>query len=148
MGRLSYWLSRWLARPRTKLLYYFYRRREVPEDFSKSKLARLAGYRSDGHFYREFDRLLEEGLIVHDRERGVYRITEDGEAELFPILLPKYFVACLVGAGLAIICLSISEMHGLRVGPEYYAVVGVLLVAFGALVWTVVKLLIERKLRP
>ena len=47
-----------------KLLYYFYKNKKIPENqLNKSQLAKQLGYKSIGHFYRNYQTLIDQKLI-------------------------------------------------------------------------------------
>jgi len=119
---------------RTKLLLYLYKKGPIPDTFSKSKLAKQIGYKSIGHFYRDFDRLLRDYLIRYDKEKGIYEITKRGELELIPFILMEKFATFFVLIGIAIIAYYIETILGIKVEPELYAAIGTILIVLGVII--------------
>ncbi len=65
---------------RSRLLYFIYQKRKIKNHAGiKSKLAKAFEYKSDGHFYHDFNYLVNSGLL---EENGDYlRITKTGRSE-------------------------------------------------------------------
>ena len=134
-------------RHRDRLLYYFYRRGEVHEDeLVKRRLSRMLGYKSVGHFSRDFERLLEEEFIEFDSKRRAYRITRKGRREFLLLIMPRYIslILCIVGA--TMIFESAMLFFGITINYLSYLISGIVLFFMGLFFNKTVVKSFERKL--
>ena len=115
---------------RTKLLLYIYKR-GLPDDFNKTQLAKKLGYKSPGHFHRDFEKLINEELIEHDPEKGVYRITDKGLKEIGAYALGETTAMIFAGIGSALLLYYAGTILGIKVEPEVYAILGLMLLLMG-----------------
>jgi len=73
-------LSEVLQTNRYRLLYFIYQKRRIKSyPGIKSELRKVFGYRSDGHFYPDWEYLFNENLLVE--KDGYIRITRKGRQE-------------------------------------------------------------------
>lgn len=119
---------------RSRLLYFVYcankgRIKNAPG--IKSKLCKIFGYKSDGHFYHDLKYLIDSGLLIE--ENGYYRITKKGKAEF--LLLNSLKIGVFVSVILGI--LSIYYYWALKTSaPIYYEsvlILGISLIMIGVL---------------
>ncbi|MEM2173076.1 MAG: hypothetical protein QXS66_07545 [Thermoproteota archaeon] len=69
-------LAEVLQSKRYRVLYYLYKKRKIREfPGIKSELAKLFGYESDGHFYYDWNTLLNEGLLAE--KEGFIKIKKE-----------------------------------------------------------------------
>ena len=79
-------LSELLQTNRYRLLFFIYTHGKIRASGGvKSKLARVFGYQSDGHFYTDWNYLTSSGLVTED-SRWI-RITRKGRREFLPIAI-------------------------------------------------------------
>ena len=117
MTRIS--LSELLRSKRYKLLYYFYRKRRIRDSPGiKSELAKLLDYKSDGHFYSDWNYLLKDGFLIE--KDGFIKITRKGISEfrlldtlqiamLFSLMFStlQFYYLCIIVIGVPITIFSL-----------------------------------------
>ena len=130
-----------------RILLYLYRYGPLPDDFNKSQLRRRLGYKSDGHFHRDFNNLLNDGLIEHDKEKGTYSITDKGRKEIASIQITDTLATFLILWGIGPIFYYMQTLLGADVSPEYFLAVGVTLLALGLAIKIRLELVFKKLLK-
>ena len=97
-----------------KLLYYFYKNKKIPENqLNKSQLAKQLGYKSIGHFYRDYQTLIDQKLIEITKENNqkIIKITQKGEnAFLLYLKFPKAASYLIIYTGIVFIFYAILDI--------------------------------------
>lgn len=94
-----------------RLLYFIWFRGKVKDEPGlKAKLARLFGYKSDGHFYVDWDFLFENGFLVSE---GGYIVATDKAQKQFSFLTLIKIMQwlSLVIAVALILFITASDLH-------------------------------------
>jgi len=99
-----------LNKPKYQILYYLFRYGKISTRHSKAAIMRAFGYSSSGHFYPDFDDLLDNEFIII--KKGFYRLGSKGKRELlfyssteiglyftisFSILFLWYYIMSITG---------------------------------------------------
>lgn len=134
-----------------KLLYYFYKNKKIPENqLNKSQLAKQLGYKSIGHFYRDYQTLIDQKLIeiTEENNQKVIKITQKGEnAFLLYLKFPRAASYLIIYTGIVFIFYAILDILKIPPNPIAEAIAGTALIIAGL---TILKLLIptiEQKLK-
>jgi len=120
-----------LQSPRTKLLYFIYLApgsRIKNEPGIKSKIRKALGYKSDGHFYHDWEYLLRSSMLME--EGGYFVVTDKGKEEFAfcaPNLRHNFLI---IGIGMMLIFLYGLVIRGAL--PQHtIGVFGVILIFLG-----------------
>ncbi|MEM2981216.1 MAG: hypothetical protein QW385_07645 [Thermoproteota archaeon] len=118
---------------RYRLLYYFYVKRKIREfPGIKSELAKLFGYESDGHFYYDWNTLLEKGFLVEKDD--FIKITKKGIGEFKLLIALK--IATLFSIMLGVLQLYYFCIAIIGIGIPFLFVLSILLSSSIILLWT------------
>ncbi len=129
-----------------KLLYYFYRynKKIRVDNLNKSELARMLGYKSPGHFNRDF-KYLEENEFIKIKN-GYYVITKKGRSALAFILIPEYLTFFIIMTGIVLVYYYIINKLGILIHQSYYLYMGITIITLGVFTYLLFIRRIKKKL--
>ena len=86
-----------LNKPKYQILYYILRYGNISTNNSKNAIAAAFGYKSPGHFYKDFDDLLKDKLIIEKNKQ--YMLTKEGKKEVsfYSSLMTGFSYTLIVG---------------------------------------------------
>jgi len=118
--------------PRTRLLYLIYsapnsRIKAAPG--TKSNIAQVLGYKSDGHFHYDWNYLLGAGMI--EEKAGYYQVTDTGKKEFALYSTASMSNWIMVIMGVAIVIFTVGIRFGF-LPVESAAFFGAALILVGA----------------
>jgi len=120
------------------MLYYFYKKRKV-KDYPgiKSRLTRAFGYKSDGHFYHDWNYLLNGEFLT--KKDGYIKITRKGNKEF--ALLTTIQIAEIVSIAFGVVFLLFWFMSflGLSLSPQVLPAYGIFMLAMSILYHKILK---------
>lgn len=127
-------------RNKDRLLYYFYKRKEIHEDeFIKSKIMRKIGYKSSGQFDRDFKELMNKEFIIFDKQKRTYKITIKGERELFFFIYFEIIALLLSTTGFLLTCQALIQIFGIQINPYVILFPGLSLLAVGIMTYSLTR---------
>ena len=133
-----------------KLLYYFYQIKKIKEsELNKSKLSKTLGYKSIGHFYRDFQSLIEQGLIeiTNQNHEKIYRITRKGEQAFIWLKSLKLLSYLILYSGFVFIFQSILMILDLPQNPLAFIAAGMSLILVGIFALNFIVRRVEQRLK-
>jgi len=118
--------------PRTRLLYLIYsapnsRIKAAPG--TKSNIAQVLGYKSDGHFHYDWNYLIGAGMI--EEKQGYYQVTDTGKKEFALYSTASMSNWIMVIMGIAIVIFTVGIRFGF-LPVESAALFGAALILVGA----------------
>ena len=118
--------------PRTRLLYLIYsapnsRIKAAPG--TKSNIAQVLGYKSDGHFHYDWNYLIGAGMI--EEKVGYYQVTDTGKKEFALYSTASMSNWIMVIMGVAIVVFTVGIRFGF-LPVESAAFFGAALILVGA----------------
>ncbi len=118
--------------PRTRLLYLIYsapnsRIKAAPG--TKSNIAQVIGYKSDGHFHYDWNYLIGAGMI--EEKGGYYQVTDTGKKEFALYSTASMSNWIMVIMGIAIVIFTVGIRFGF-LPVESAAFFGAALILVGA----------------
>jgi hypothetical protein len=118
--------------PRTRLLYLIYsapnsRIKAAPG--TKSNIAQVLGYKSDGHFHYDWNYLIGAGMI--EEKTGYYQVTDTGKKEFALYSTASMSNWIMVIMGIAIVIFTVGIRFGF-LPVESAAFFGAALILVGA----------------
>ena len=118
--------------PRTRLLYLIYsapnsRIKAAPG--TKSNIAQVLGYKSDGHFHYDWNYLIGAGMI--EEKAGYYQVTDTGKKEFALYSTASMSNWIMVIMGVAIVIFTVGIRFGF-LPVESAAFFGAALILVGA----------------
>jgi hypothetical protein len=119
--------------PRTRLLYLIYsapnsRIKAAPG--TKSNIAQVLGYKSDGHFHYDWNYLIGANMI--EEKAGYYQVTDTGKKEFALYSTASMSNWIMVVMGVAIVVFTVGIRFGF-LPVESAAFFGAALILVGAL---------------
>ncbi len=119
--------------PRTRLLYLIYsapnsRIKAAPG--TKSNIAQVLGYKSDGHFHYDWNYLIGANMI--EEKAGYYQVTDTGKKEFALYSTASMSNWIMVIMGIAIVVFTVGIRFGF-LPVESAAFFGAALILVGAL---------------
>ncbi len=118
--------------PRTRLLYLIYsapNSRIKSSPGTKSNIAQVIGYKSDGHFHYDWNYLIHANMI--EEKNGCYQVTETGKKEFALYSTASMSNWIMVVIGIAIVVFTIGLHYGF-VPVESAFAFGAILIIIGA----------------
>lgn len=119
---------------RRLLLYFFYsatKNKIGNQPGIKSKICRALNYSSDGHFYYDFNRLIESGML---EENEYIRVTDKGKRRLGPYLYLSRISLTTIFMGVTLIYYWLAVKLGILM-EEGIVAIGCILIGVGLFIY-------------
>lgn len=106
------------------MAYYFFKYNRTKEKVSKAEIARAFGYASDGHFYPDFNYLLDEGII--SEVDNYYEFGKEGKVEFRFLTLALITLSFSIGFSISFMVFYFTTFTGITITPLIYPFMSVL----------------------
>lgn len=118
-----------------RLMYYLWKKKG--HRGTKRELAEELGYEDETTVLKHLKALEDMGYVTEDDRKGerIIRLTSKGNRRILFLTYHSLAIPTIVLFGLAYIALNISLHMGVELVPLGYAASGVLLIAFGILLY-------------
>jgi hypothetical protein len=131
-----------LNKPKYKILFYVYRFGKIDKTNSRAKIARSFEYASDGHFYPDFDDLLNQYLII-EKSDGYY-LGKEGRKELLFYYAIELGLFVSIAFTILFLYYYYLSLHGVDLSSITYLFIALYLLVLAYLFYQTRKILTPR----